>query len=149
MINHCSPASDGHSRQRIFPMHRNPKPSSINVKLAFFVDMIFLARLKLKYWTLWTPSRRPRGWREPLWHQPDWVPGSIFVPSVGHYRRLYVDLTPCAQHVSSVAEHGTNALLNLIFSYFYGQAVSPRLQALTVHLMSRVSNRQSPLDQQA
>lgn len=31
-----------------------------------------------------------------------------------------MDLTSCAQHVSSVAEHGTRALLNLIFSYFYG-----------------------------
>lgn len=70
---------------------------------------------------MWTPSRRLRGWREPLWHEPDWVPGSISVPNTGHYQRLYVDLTSGAQHVSSVAEHGTNALPNRIFSYFYSR----------------------------
>lgn len=156
MINHRSSTSDLFLRQRDLPLSLLPKSlfnsTSPNLKLAFLVNMIFflfffLMCFNLKYWTGWTPSCRLHGWRELLWHEPNWVPVSIIAPNTGHYHRLCVDLTSCTQYVSSVVEHGTSTLPDLIFSYFCGWAVSPRVQPLTVHLMSKVSNRQSPLDQ--
>lgn len=49
-----------------------------------------------------------------MWHMPDWDSVSIFVPNIGHYHLLYVDVTSHPQNVMFVGGHGTDAFLNLI-----------------------------------
>lgn len=153
MINHRFPASDGHSRQRnAFPTHRNPKPSSTNVKLAFFVNMIlfFCARV-------WSSNIEPcelrpaspvvdesRSDTNPIESQGPSLSQTLVIIGVSMWAWPRV-------HNTSALWLNTEPVLFLIwfFHTFMVKAVSPRLQALTVHLMSRVSNRQSPLDQLA
>lgn len=91
-----------------------------NFKLAFSVFDFLLFFFVLIIHIEHTLSSSFYGWRDPLWHIPDWVPVSIFVPNIGHYHLLCVDVTSCPQYVRSVGGHETNAFLNLLFSYFMG-----------------------------